>query len=117
MRIKIANKLMVYFLAVSILPLAIAGFIAYRQASDALRDTKLERLEVLAQERVNRLERLFRERKGDAAQAKHEGLLSAFVDAERVHDMLLIGPGGDVVFTLSKERTWARTCAPAGYRS
>jgi len=55
-RIKIANKLTVFFLAVSLVPLVIAGFIAYRQASDALRDGILDRLDVLARERVNHLQ-------------------------------------------------------------
>ncbi|MBN2437458.1 MAG: chemotaxis protein CheB [Deltaproteobacteria bacterium] len=65
MKIKIANKLLVFFLLVSMTPLTIAGLIAYHQTSDAFRAGKLNRLETLAKERVNRIERLFAERKSD----------------------------------------------------
>ena len=67
MRVKIAKKLTVFFLLMSIVPLAVAVFAAYRQSAGAIGDMILERLETLADERSNRLERMVEERRSDVS--------------------------------------------------
>jgi len=66
-KMKIASKLVVFFLMVSVVPLAIAGFIAYLRMSNMLHDMILYRLDTLARERVDRLELMYAERKGGIA--------------------------------------------------
>lgn len=84
MKIKITNKLLVCFLLVSMVPLAVVGFVAYRAATGAIRNMILDRLETLAQERVDRIERLFAERKDDAILlARVPGVLAAMEDLIR----------------------------------
>ena len=67
MKIKIAKKLTVILLLVSIIPLTVAVFLAYRQSAEAIREMILERLETLAEERANWLERMIAERRSDVA--------------------------------------------------
>jgi len=136
MKIKIANKLFVSLLLVSMVPLAIAGFVAYQKISDTLQNMILYRLETLAKERVERIERLLAEAQddlvmlarvpvvaaalGDLARSfssggihsreyremeeKYGPLIAALAGRERIHDLMMISPAGDVVFSLTKER-------------
>ncbi len=66
MSIKIVNNLISYFLLVSLLPLTVAGFLAYRINTESRKEGILERLDALIDGRVDRIERLVEERKRDA---------------------------------------------------
>jgi hypothetical protein len=63
MRLRLVNKLLLAFVSVSMIPMAIVGFVAYRQAAGVLRSLIVERLETLALERAGRVERVVGERR------------------------------------------------------
>ena len=63
MNVKRGNKLMAFFLAVAMVPLIIDGWIAYWRPADSKRKDIPERQQTPALERVNRVERLFEERR------------------------------------------------------
>lgn len=66
MQIKLANKLVALFLALSIIPLLIVGGIAYERTAQTLRALQYEKLSSLAEERASKIEELFAERGHDA---------------------------------------------------
>ena len=66
MNIKLSNKLLALFIAVSILPLAIVGWVAYHKATDTIQFLQYEKLSALAIERAGKVEALFHERNNDA---------------------------------------------------
>jgi CheY-like chemotaxis protein/HAMP domain-containing protein len=63
MMTRIANKLLVLLLLVALIPLGMGGILAYWRASVALKTDILTRLEVLANERVDHIERFYAERR------------------------------------------------------
>ena len=134
MKLKLVNKLQIFLVSVAMVPLVVAG-LGYSQASGAVEDAILERLEVLALERVMRIERLIEERIADVtmiahvpavsdalqdfiqaflrsgidspaflqAEERHRSTIEAFTGEVGIHDILLISPDGDVVFSLRRE--------------
>ena len=62
MRINIGGKLIALFLLVAMAPLVIVGWVAYRQATNAIREIGYDRLDTLAHERAHRIDHLFEDR-------------------------------------------------------
>lgn len=65
MKSKIAKKMLMFFLLVSMVPFFIFGFVAYRQNEKTFRGMILDRMEVLAGERAGRIEHFFTEQSED----------------------------------------------------
>jgi len=59
MKIEIANKLFAFFLLVSMVPVAIVGYVIYRRATNAIRDLNYDKLSALAQARAHRIDLFF----------------------------------------------------------
>ena len=66
MNIKLSNKLLTLFIAVSILPLAIVEWAAYHKVTDTIQSLQYEKLSALAEERARTAESMFLERTHDA---------------------------------------------------
>ena len=66
MKIKLSNKLLALFLMVSILPMAIVGWVTNQRTSNTIETMQYEKLNALAEDRANKVEQLFFERSHDA---------------------------------------------------
>ncbi len=65
MKIKLKSKLLTLFLLIAIVPLAITGLIAYKKTAQSIQTLQYEKLNALADKRVERINELIAERQRD----------------------------------------------------
>jgi methyl-accepting chemotaxis protein len=127
-----SQKLVAIMMAVSMIPLAITGVVSYQKATETVKTQVNEDMMVVRDEQCERLTDFFDTSlkdlegrnelkdafnalnrgfghgglKGDAykeALAKYDDTLQDFKNTDGYYDVILVNPGGDIIYTASKE--------------
>lgn len=142
---KIGLKLTIVFLAFVIIPTIFIGVLSYSQARNSLESAAQEKINVVADLKVEKIELFFKERKGDistaqkfyniktnlpivtkfasnrthpkyvAAKKMLDDQLKTFQKVYGYNNFILVNPGGKVVYALENESDEERSEAKLGH--
>ncbi len=135
MKLKLKHRIMLAFLAISLLPLTCLGLWSLYSSSNALELTAYQKLEAVREIKKQQIQQYFFDRQKelsmlvqstqrishqqDLKELSHTNhdYFSSFISTYGYYDLFLISPQGDVFYTVTKESDYQTNLISGVYRS